>query len=92
VTPERWQQVKFVLASALERGPEERSRFLTACSLPRLFNGTVERSKGCTIRRIREATIESDQPMRYHVDGEPVQGGVTLRSRVNVPKAGASNR
>ena len=32
MTPERWQQVKFVLASALERGPEERSRFLAeAC-------------------------------------------------------------
>jgi diacylglycerol kinase family enzyme len=62
---------------------EEQSRFATVCSLPRLFNGTVERSKGCTIRRIREATIESDQPMRYHVDGEPVQGGVTLRVRIH---------
>jgi diacylglycerol kinase (ATP) len=62
---------------------EEQSRFATMCSLPRLFNGTVERVRGCTIRRIREATIESDQPMRYHVDGEPVQGGTRLRARVH---------
>jgi len=62
---------------------EERSRFATMCSMPRLFNGTVERVRGCTIRRIREATIESDQPMRYHVDGEPVQGGTRLRARVH---------
>ena len=31
---------------------EERSRFATVCQLPRLFNGTVERVRGCTIRRI----------------------------------------
>jgi diacylglycerol kinase (ATP) len=62
---------------------EEQSRFATMCSLPRLFNGTVARVRGCTIRRIREATIESDQPMVYHVDGEPVQGGTSLRARVH---------
>jgi diacylglycerol kinase (ATP) len=62
---------------------EEQSRFATLCSMPRLFNGTVERVRGCTIRRIREATIESDQPMRYHVDGEPVQGTTKLRVRIH---------
>jgi diacylglycerol kinase family enzyme len=51
--------------------------------LPRLFNGTVGRAPGCTIRRIREATIEADQPMTYHVDGEPVKGGTTLRARIH---------
>ena len=53
---------------------EERSRIATLCQMPRLFNGTVARVRGCTIRRIREATIESDQSMTYHVDGEPVAG------------------
>jgi len=43
VTPERWQQVKYVLASALERGPEERSRFLAeACGDDADLRGAVE--------------------------------------------------
>jgi diacylglycerol kinase family enzyme len=62
---------------------EERSRFRTVCQMPRLFNNTVERAPGCTIRRIRAVTIESDQPMRYHVDGEPIQGGNRLRARIH---------
>jgi diacylglycerol kinase family enzyme len=28
-------------------------------------------------------TIESDQPMTYHVDGEPVAGGTMLRARIH---------
>jgi diacylglycerol kinase (ATP) len=62
---------------------EERSRIATLCQIPRLFNGTVARIRGCTIRRIREATIESDEPMAYHVDGEPVAGGTRLRARIH---------
>jgi diacylglycerol kinase (ATP) len=62
---------------------EERSRVATVCQLPRLFNGTVARMRGCTMQRIREVTIEADQPMTFHVDGEPVQGGTTLRARVH---------
>jgi diacylglycerol kinase (ATP) len=62
---------------------EERSRFATVCQLPRLFNGTAGRMPGCTIRRIRAATIESDRPMTYHVDGEPIEGGTALRARVH---------
>jgi diacylglycerol kinase (ATP) len=62
---------------------EERSRFLTVCSVPRLFNGTVERIRGCRIRRITDVTIEADLPMAFHVDGEPVQGGTCLRARVH---------
>jgi YegS/Rv2252/BmrU family lipid kinase len=62
---------------------EERSRFGTLCRIPRLFNGTVARVPGCTIRRIREATIEADAPMTYHVDGEPMAGGTKLRARIH---------
>ena len=51
--------------------------------MPRLFDGTVARARGCTIRRIREVTIDTEQPMAYHVDGEPVQGGTQLRARVH---------
>jgi len=62
---------------------EEQSRFRTLCRMPRLFNGTVGRVPGCTIRRIREATIEADAPMTYHVDGEPMAGGTKLRARIH---------
>lgn len=62
---------------------EEHSRLNTVAQLPRLFQGTVHRAKGCTLRRITRATIESDQPMKFHVDGEPVQGGTSLRVRVH---------
>ena len=62
---------------------EERSRLATICQVPRLFNGTVERVRGCTIRRVREVTIAADRPMTYHVDGEPVAGGTTLRGRIH---------
>jgi diacylglycerol kinase (ATP) len=62
---------------------EERSRLATVCQIPRLFNGSVERIRGCTIRRIRSATIESDQPMAYHVDGEPMEGGTRLKARIH---------
>lgn len=62
---------------------EERSRLRTVTQLPRLFNGTVDRAPGCSIRKITRATIESDRPMTYHVDGEPVSGGTSLRVRVH---------
>ncbi len=62
---------------------EERSRIATICQVPRLFNGTANRIRGCTIRRIRAVTIESEQPMAYHVDGEPIAGGTRLKARVH---------
>jgi len=62
---------------------EERSRFRTVCALPRLFNGTVNQIAGCTIARLRELTISADAPLTFHVDGEPVAGGTTLRARVH---------
>src|SRR5205085_2799160 len=62
---------------------EERSRIRTITQLPRLFQGTVDRAPGCSIRRIGRATIESDQPMVFHVDGEPVSGGTSLKVRVH---------
>ena len=65
---------------------EERSRFKTVCALPRLFNGTADRVSGCTTTRLHEVTISADAPLTFHVDGEPVEGGTTLRARVH-PKA-----
>jgi len=62
---------------------EERSRMRTIFSVPRLFNDTVARIPGCRIEKIREATIEADQPMTFQVDGEPVDGGTSLHARVH---------
>ncbi len=62
---------------------EEQSRINTIVQLPKLFQGTVDRARGCSIRQISGATIESDRPMAYHVDGEPVAGGTSLRVRVH---------
>ena len=62
---------------------EERSRVATLCQLPRLFNGTVQRIRGCAVRQIQSVTIESEKPMLFHVDGEPIQGGTELRARVH---------
>lgn len=57
---------------------EEHARWRTLCSVPRLFNGTVDRLRACTTRRIHRVTIDSDGPMGFHVDGEPVVGGNRL--------------
>jgi diacylglycerol kinase (ATP) len=62
---------------------EERSRLHTLLSLPHLFRGTAERVPGCTITRITQGTIEADQPMTFHVDGETVHGGTRLSVRVH---------
>jgi len=61
----------------------ERSRLQTLMGLPRLFNGTVNQVPGCSIRRVTRATIESDRPMTFHVDGEPVTAGTTLLLRIH---------
>jgi diacylglycerol kinase (ATP) len=65
---------------------EEVSRFSTICALPKLFTGGIERVRGFTTRQIERARIESDVPMTFHVDGEPVEGGTALEVRV-LPKA-----
>jgi diacylglycerol kinase (ATP) len=62
---------------------EERSRLRTLMSLPHLFRGTAERVPGCTMTRITQGTIESAQPMTFHVDGETVHGGTRLRVRIH---------
>jgi diacylglycerol kinase (ATP) len=62
---------------------QERWRLATLGQLPRLFNGTMGRMRGCTIQRIREVIVEADRPMTFHVDGEPVVGGTRLSARVH---------
>jgi diacylglycerol kinase family enzyme len=66
---------------------EERSRLATFCALPRAaLTGTVARIDGVSIEQVEQATIESEQPMAFHVDGEPRQGGTRLDARIH-PRA-----
>jgi diacylglycerol kinase (ATP) len=62
---------------------EEQSRASTIVRLPTLFLGSVERVPGVSITQVAGAVVESAEPMRYHVDGEPVQGGTRLEARVH---------
>lgn len=48
-----------------------------------LFDGTIDRMRGCTTRAVRDLTLSSDQPMLAHVDGEPFQAGNSLTVRVH---------
>jgi YegS/Rv2252/BmrU family lipid kinase len=63
---------------------EERSRLSTLFALPRLFTGSVARARGVSTGQIERLTIESDRPMTFHVDGEPVPGGTRLEARVHL--------
>ncbi|HUR34661.1 MAG TPA: diacylglycerol kinase family protein [Vicinamibacterales bacterium] len=62
---------------------EERSRLATMLELPRLFTGGAGRVRGLTIRQVTGAVVESDMPMVFHVDGEPVAGSTRLVARVH---------
>ncbi len=61
---------------------EEVSRFATICAMPRLFAGGIEAVRGLSVQQIERVRIDSEQPMTFHVDGEPVEGGTTLEARV----------
>ena len=61
-------------------------RARTALGLWRLFNGTVDRHPYVHCSRVGGVTISADRPLRFHVDGEAVQGGCTLSATV-LPKA-----
>ena len=49
----------------------------------RLFNGTVDRHPYVHCSRVGGVTISADRPLRFHVDGEAVQGGCSLSATVH---------
>lgn len=59
-----------------------RSVWATLWNIPRLFNGTVDKAHGVLIQPIEHATITSEGPIRFHVDGEDVLGPTQLTARV----------
>jgi YegS/Rv2252/BmrU family lipid kinase len=58
---------------------EETSRLATMLAMPRLFTGGVERVRGVSSRQTTGVTIECADPMTYHLDGEPKNGGARLK-------------
>ncbi len=54
-----------------------------AWGLWRLFNGTIDRHAYVHCSRVDRVTISADRPLRFHVDGEPVQGGCCLSATVH---------
>ena len=49
----------------------------------RLFNGTIDQAPEVNTRRARRVTISAEQPIRFHVDGEVVEGSETLTATVH---------
>ena len=49
----------------------------------RLFNGTIDREPNVRMRTVSSVTISAEQPIRFHVDGEVVEGSETLTATVH---------
>jgi diacylglycerol kinase (ATP) len=62
---------------------EERSRLATVCRVPWLLARSIHRVPVWSTRPVREVTIEASEPILFHVDGEPVQGGVRVTARIH---------
>ena len=62
---------------------QEHSRLKTLVHFPRLFTGSVAAVPGCRLERVTDVVIEADEPMTFHVDGEPCEGGRRLHARVH---------
>ena len=60
----------------------ERSRFASACAVPRLFVGGLSRLAVVSSQQAEQVTVTSDDPMIFHVDGEPHSAGHELTARV----------
>lgn len=62
---------------------EQRSRLATLWGMRRIVTGTVERAAQWSSTLVQQVRIESETPMMFHVDGEPVRGGTTLDARIH---------
>jgi diacylglycerol kinase (ATP) len=62
---------------------EERSRMATLCRVPWLLTRSIHRVPVWSTRPVTDVRIESDEPMLFHVDGEPVQGGRCVTARIH---------
>jgi diacylglycerol kinase (ATP) len=61
---------------------DERSRLETMLALPRLYLGGLYRVRGVTTKQVERVVIESRLPIRFHADGEPMEGSTRIDVRV----------
>jgi diacylglycerol kinase (ATP) len=62
---------------------EERSRIATFWRVPWLLARSIHRVPVWSTRPVTQVTIESSEPILFHVDGEPVQGGSSVTARIH---------
>jgi diacylglycerol kinase (ATP) len=62
---------------------EARPVWRTLLQLPKLFDGTIGKAAGVTMRAASVIEITSAQPAVYHIDGEPFIGGASLTARAH---------
>ena len=60
----------------------ERSALRAIAQMPMLFSGRIAQVPGITMTAVQDVTISSAGPMVYHVDGEPLVGGTSIRARI----------
>ncbi|MCA9741300.1 diacylglycerol kinase family lipid kinase [candidate division KSB1 bacterium] len=56
------------------------AQMLTA--VPKLFRGTLDQHSGFNYYKIQKVTFRSENPIRFHVDGEPEKTGTSLTIEV----------
>ena len=61
---------------------DEQSRLSTLFALPRLYLGGLRQVRGLTMETVERVTIEARQPIRFHIDGEPMEGSTRIEVRV----------
>lgn len=61
---------------------DDRSPWSVMRHAPKLFRGKLADVPGVRMSRTTHVEIASDEPLVYHVDGEPCLGGSTIRARI----------
>ena len=62
---------------------EDRTLIGNLARLPSLFVGGLHKLPGVSVLQLRCATVRGNQPLLFHVDGEAVEGGAELTTRVH---------
>jgi diacylglycerol kinase family enzyme len=60
----------------------DRSPLARVGLVPRLFDESIAKAAGVSVRTMRRLAVSCDVPMAYHVDGEPCLGGQRLEVSV----------
>ena len=61
----------------------DRSLVARAVHARHLFTGSLHRAPGVVTRQVTRVEIEASEPLRFHVDGDPVEGGHRLIGTVH---------